>query len=237
MRGMHRFLAGILLAGAIGGVVVFARHLERVPEPLAVPLSAPPPQHLTAPGAVHAPLRVTAPPSGPFGATLAAVPVRRATTPPLTLTAAKPLKVPHVTTSSPRPSPPAAKTPAATPATPPQQEPVRVLALVPLTPVAPVSTATSTPTAAAGRAGHGKGHAYGHAKHPKAAEAANEPLTPVSQPAPVVVEPTPVDPSSADSGDDAGHDHGNGNGNGRGSDSGNGNGNGRGSGNGNGHGG
>ena len=33
MRGMHRLMAAILLAGAVGGVVVFARHLGRVPEP------------------------------------------------------------------------------------------------------------------------------------------------------------------------------------------------------------
>ena len=42
---------------------MFARHLGRVPEPVAVRLAAPPPQHLTAPGAVHAPLLVTARPA------------------------------------------------------------------------------------------------------------------------------------------------------------------------------
>src|SRR4051794_13728106 len=95
MRGMHRLLAAILLAGAIGGVAVFARHLGRVPEPVTARLSAPPPQHLTAPGAVHAPLLVPVRPSGPLGVTLTVVrPVGRTTT-PLTLSAAKPLKVPH----------------------------------------------------------------------------------------------------------------------------------------------
>src|SRR5258705_5634094 len=107
MRGMHRLLAAILLAGAIGGVTVFARHLGRVPEPIAARLSAPPPQHLTAPPAVHAPLLVTARPAGPFGATRAAVrPVTLpAVRPPLTLSAGKPLAVPPLPT--PPPPPPA----------------------------------------------------------------------------------------------------------------------------------
>jgi hypothetical protein len=104
MRGMHRLLAAILLAGAVGGVTVFARHLGRVPEPIAARLSAPPPQHLTAPPAVHAPLLVTARPAGPFGATRAAVrPVTLpAVRPPLTLSAAKPLTVPPVPTEATR---------------------------------------------------------------------------------------------------------------------------------------
>jgi hypothetical protein len=235
MRGMHRLLAAILLAGAIGGVVVFTRHLGRVPEPLAVALSAPPPQSLTAPGAVHAPLLVTARPDGPFGEKPNAVPARRATTmPPLTRFATKPVKLPRVPPAATAP----ATAPAPTPAIPPQQEPVRVLAVVPLTPVAPASTTASTPTTpTADQPGHGKGHAYGHAKRPKAAKRVDEPPAPVSQPAPAVVELTPVAGSSAATDTDPGHDHGNGNGNGRGSDSGNGNGNGRGSGNGNGHGG
>src|SRR5512141_1379219 len=94
MRGMHRLLAAILLAGAVGGITVFTRHLGRVPEPVAVRLAAPPPQHLTAPGAVHAPLLVTAQSAAPFGAAATAVrPIRQAPVTPLTLSAAKPLTV------------------------------------------------------------------------------------------------------------------------------------------------
>src|SRR6478672_8686254 len=95
MRGMHRLLAAILLAGALGGLVVFGRHLGRVPEPVAVRLSAPPPQHLTAPGAVHAPLLVAA---ALGGAAVAVRPLLQAPAAPLTLSAAKPLTVPRVTT-------------------------------------------------------------------------------------------------------------------------------------------
>jgi hypothetical protein len=222
MRGMHRLLAAILLAGAVGGVAVFARHLGRVPEPLTARLSAPPPQHLTAPGAVHAPLLVPARPAGPFGAVTNALrPARQAATAPLALSAARPLTVPRVTTRQPAPptvgSP--ATTPVAAPATVPEQEPVRVLAAVPLTPAASTATTVLTPNGngnnssngTAAQPGNGKGHAYGHAKHAKAGKSTSdlatqapafipatpEPLTPVSQPA-SVVELTPVDPDGAD---------------------------------------
>lgn len=244
MSGMHRLLAAILLAGAVGGVAVFARHLGRVPEPLAARLSAPPPQHLTAPGAVHAPLLVTVRP-GPFGATRTIVRgTERTATPPLTLSAAKPLAAPRVTRTPRQPvapaAEPAATTPATTPvaapaATPPQEQP-RVLAAEPLTPVVEptpsVLTPTSTDNGSSSAKGHGKGHANGKAKHAKPTEdtatsAAQPPATvtlvpaalapPVSQPAPVVVL-TPVVSSSDESADadQVMHGHGWGRGNGKG---------------------
>src|SRR4029078_10976822 len=51
MRGIDRFLAAILLAGAVGGVAVFSRHLGSVPEPQAIHLAPPPVKTMTAQGA------------------------------------------------------------------------------------------------------------------------------------------------------------------------------------------
>lgn len=240
MRGMHRLLAAILLAGAVGGLVVFARHLGRVPEPVAVRLSAPPPQHLTAPGAVHAPLLVTARPTATLRAAAIVRPLRHAPAVPLTLSAAKPLTVPRVTTPTrhagvpaAKPKPPATRTPVPAPAPAPPQEPVRVLAVVPLTPVAtPTTVSPSTPiSSTAAKPGNGKAHAYGHTKPPKPGKSSSVPApppaaipatpapAPVVQPAPVV-ELTPVDPGSADSADANAdqvlHGHGFGRGNGKG---------------------
>jgi hypothetical protein len=237
MRGMHRLLAAILLAGAVGGLVVFARHLGRVPEPVAVRLSAPPPQHLTAPGAVHAPLLVTARPTAALRASATAVrPFRHAPAAPLTLSAASPLTVPRVTTPTrhagapvSKPKPPATRTP---PPAPPQEQ-VRVLADVPLTPVAattPVSTPSAPISSSPAKPGNGKAHAYGHLKQPKAGKSPSvpaqppatipappQPPAPVVQPAPAV-ELTPVDPGSADAADadQVVHGHGWGRGNGKG---------------------
>lgn len=234
MRGMHRLLAAILLAGALGGLVVFARHLGRVPEPVAVRLSAPPPQHLTAPGAVHAPLLVATPAAAAFGGPPVAVrPLLQARTAPLTLSAAKPLTVPRVTTPTrhagapvAKPKPPATRIPVPAP----PQEQVRVLAAVPLTPVDTATTVAtpSTPiSSTAAKPGNGKGHAYGHVK-PQTGKSSSVPAPPpppasvpaAPEPPAPVVELTPVDPGSAGSADaDADqvvHGHGWGRGNGQG---------------------
>src|SRR4051812_15499850 len=62
MRGIERWLAAILLAGAVGGTAVISRHAGSDPtvaEP--VHLAAPPPGHLTAPTTVVIPALPTAP--------------------------------------------------------------------------------------------------------------------------------------------------------------------------------
>jgi len=231
MRGMHRLLAAFLLAGALGGLVVFGRHLGRVPEPVAVRLSAPPPQHLTAPGAVHAPLLVTARPAAALvRGTIAFRPLRQAPAAPLTLSAAKPLTVPRSATKpTPRVAkPPATPTPVPAPAPAPPQENVRVLAVVPLTPV-DTNTTVSTPSTpiAPAKPGNGKGHAFGHLKPPKPGKGSDPappppptvvPATPAPAVQPAVVELTPVDPGAADSADadQVVHGHGWGRGNGKG---------------------
>jgi hypothetical protein len=238
---MHRLLAAILLAGALGGLVVFGRHLGRVPEPVAVRLSAPPPQHLTAPSAVHAPLLVTARPvTAPGSAPTALRPLEQAPTTPLTLSAAKPLTVPRVAMPATQPKPPVAKPkskpkPPAAPAPAPPQQQVRVLAAVPLTPVSTVATTSSTPPSTpspTAKHGNGNGHAYGQLKQAKPGKSSSNPVPPPAAvpaapvaPAPAVppatvVELTPVDPGAADSADvDADqvvHGHGWGRGNGKG---------------------
>ena len=52
MRGIERFLAAILLAGAVGGAAAFARYAGTEPAPPAFHLSASPRQHLTIPQTV-----------------------------------------------------------------------------------------------------------------------------------------------------------------------------------------
>ena len=145
MSGIDRVLAGILLVGAVGGTAAFARHSGSDPSAPAVSLTAPPLQHVDAPGTVlfahtPAPLRV-------------AVDVRRHSRPRLAATA------PPRTAAAPAPKP------APNPISPP--EPRRVLAAV-VTAVQP-----ATETKADGRAlGHakqqggaaapGQGHGRGH---------------------------------------------------------------------------
>src|SRR5437764_11914431 len=52
MRGIERFLAAILLAGAVGGAAVLARYAGTEPAPPAFHVSASPRQHLTIPQTV-----------------------------------------------------------------------------------------------------------------------------------------------------------------------------------------
>src|SRR6478672_13631933 len=52
MRGIERFLAAVLLVGAVGGAAAFARYAGTEPAPPAFHFSASPRQHLTIPQTV-----------------------------------------------------------------------------------------------------------------------------------------------------------------------------------------
>jgi hypothetical protein len=138
MSGIGRVLAGVLLAGAVGGAAAFAR--ESGSDPTSAPaigLTAPPPQHITAPGTV---LYAEVP-----STTLVAVVVharRSRLAPP------KPKRVFRPVIAA----PPPVATPAPEPAVPPAPPPAPPRALAAVTP--PVTAAK-----AHGRAlGHPKQH-------------------------------------------------------------------------------
>src|SRR5947207_11919262 len=61
MRGIERFLAAILLAGAVGGAAVLARYAGTEPAPPAFHVAASPRQHLTIPQTV---VEIPLPPPG-----------------------------------------------------------------------------------------------------------------------------------------------------------------------------
>jgi hypothetical protein len=221
MRGIDRFLAAILLAGAIGGTAMFARHLGTVPEPQAVRLTAPPPGHLTAPGAVRARLLVpfgtaqtaTGPTStgGPSAPPTAPTP----TLPPASAPGSLRPVSPHVhAPAAQRRPPPGRPAPVAPPVdgetTTPRRQAGRILAAVPLTPTDATSTGTSTGDCTVEHPSRGRGRdsAPGQLKKPEPA--------PVS-PATVPLTPTaPADLGAADGADDSGSAHASGDGNGRG---------------------
>src|SRR6478672_13672065 len=52
MRGIERFLAAVLLVGAVGGAAAFARYAGTEPVPPAFHFSASPRQHVTIPQTV-----------------------------------------------------------------------------------------------------------------------------------------------------------------------------------------
>ena len=111
--------------------------LGRVPEPIPVRLAAPPPQHLTAPGAVHAPLLVTAPARRPRPTAPASPRRRRApaappadAAPPAAAAAARPRPACADPEASSAPRDSAGAPPVAPPAATPTPEPARVLAAV-----------------------------------------------------------------------------------------------------------
>src|SRR5919198_2252398 len=130
MSAIDRFLAAILLAGAVGGSAAVARHLGGVPESAVVHLAPPPAQHLTAPGAVQAPLLVVPP----------ARPTRKAPIRLVRLTPPSPIAAPAPPVIVPEPLP--APAPATPPAPPPApSEP-------PAAPKPPTPTPTPTPAPA-----------------------------------------------------------------------------------------
>src|SRR3954451_15410398 len=112
MRGIERVLAAILLAGAVGGTAVFARHAGSDSDALPIHLASPPPGHLSAPNAVVVPVRVA-----PVPAARKAVPAQVALPIPapqrrIVLPVVTPR--PHLPAPAPRPAPvkPAAVAPA-----------------------------------------------------------------------------------------------------------------------------
>jgi hypothetical protein len=200
MRGLDRVLAGIVLAGAVGGVAVFARHSGTSSPAHAVALAAPPLQHIGAPGTVlfaqtPARRRVAAVVRGQIqvepsaGRTL-----RLQATPPQPLQPRTPLPKPD---PAPAPIPPPVAPAPVEPVQAPQHP--RVLAAAKVAPAQP--------------AGKGKGHGRGkgHAKHGHDAQPAGEASgAPVAAPGPEPAPPatgaaqaTPVNPSQTSSDDGA----------------------------------
>jgi hypothetical protein len=200
MSRIDRVLAGILLAGAVGGVAAFARQSGSDSSALAVSLTAPPLQHIGAPGTVlfaHTPPPIRV-----------AVDVRRRNRPrhaPTTVTPPMPVAAVPLRTQAPKPAATPTPKPAPAPVSPP--EPQRVLAAV-LTPVQPITEAPAieapaTEAKARGRAlGHTKQH--GHS----APTVADAPAVPAATDTAVVqqsLEPTPIDPGGPAQGHGLGH--------------------------------
>src|SRR4051794_25857299 len=173
MRAIERFLAAVLLVGAVGGAAAFARYAGTEPAPPAFHFSASPRQHLTIPQTV---VQIPLPKAGRVAVkpvVAARPPLRVAPTVP-----ARPVVVTPVSTPEPAPAtpaPPASPVQAPTPAPAPPvaapaapapvaapAAPVRDLAAVP----AAVPAPAETPAAPAPRKhGHGAGKAKGHDKH------------------------------------------------------------------------
>jgi hypothetical protein len=207
MRGIDRFLAAILLAGALGSTAMFARHLGSVPELQVVHLAAPP-QHVTASGTVRAPVLV------PFEGTPARA---RAKAQPV-LAAVRPAAVPQEAATAPQPGAPRPR-PQAPLAAP---EPVKSSSPTPSPPATPPVQPVQQPTPpeaprvlaavppAARSKGHGRLTAPGQLKKLAASEAKSSASTaPVDVPAPVAAL-VPAAPADLPEGDD---DEGPGNGN------------------------
>lgn len=159
MRGIERFVAAILLVGAVGGVAAFARFAGTEPKPPAFQLAVSPPQHLTLPQTV-----VHIPPAkvehsvarqvvvaAPLGHRLTFAP------PPAPVVAAAPAPA---TPSAPAPRPPVATPVPPAPVETPPAAPV-VAAPAPTRSLAAVPAAPASPAAAPAQ-GHGRGH--GNAK-------------------------------------------------------------------------
>src|ERR687887_330890 len=139
MSAIDRFLAAILLAGAVGGSAAVARHLGGVPESAVVHLAPPPAQHLTAPGAVQAPLLVVPP----------ARPTKKAPIRLVRLTPPSPIAAPAPPVIVPEPLP--APAPATPPAAPDASQ----------APVASDAPQSDGPGQGRGN-GNGNGNADGH---------------------------------------------------------------------------
>ena len=193
MRGIDQILAAIVLAGAVAGTAVFARHLGSVPQPQALNLAAPTPQHATATVRVPPLVRPELAKPGTSAAAPQAVAAAGASH---TLAPATPARA-----SSPTRIPAATPAPASTPApAPPVQQPTetRVLAAVPLTPVTPLTPAQGN------RGGHGwgrpnvRGREKGRWARPD--DAAPAPAAAPSAPQPLLqlAPSTPFDPSADD---------------------------------------
>jgi hypothetical protein len=197
MRGIDRVLAGIVLVVAVGGAAAFARHSGSDLSAHAVSLTAPPLQHIGAPGSVlfaHTPAPTRVAVDVRRRSRRPQVPVPAATTQPRLVTAVPP-RAP-----APTPTPAATPKPAPAPVSPP--EPSRTLAAVPL---------AAVPIAPAQPAGEVKGHgrALGHAKQHghSSPPVVDAPAAPAPADAAVVQPPEPsaVDPAGPGQGHGWGH--------------------------------
>ena len=207
MRGIDRFLAAMLLLGAVGGAAAFARESGIDSTAQGIDLAAPPLQHVAAPGTFF----IAPTPGKPAKVARARrVTIPRATPPP-------PASVVHPPSP---PEPPLVVEPAPAPvpsAPPPVQVPVPVPAPAPVqTPEPPRVLAVAQPAAEPVDGKHkgkgkGHGHAWGQLKHDEAAAPA--PAAPAAPAAPtdVAVVPPPVGNSG---GDEQGNTGGNNNGHG-----------------------
>jgi hypothetical protein len=242
MRGIERFLAAVLLVGAVGGAAAFARYAGTEPEPPAFHFSASPPQHLTIPqtvvqiplpkaGSVAVKPVVAARPRLRLVPTVPARPiVPTPVSPPEPTPAAPPSPSPPVQAPTPAPAPappvaaPAPPAPVAAPAAP-----VRAIAAVPAAAPTPAETPTAPKTK---KHGHRAGKAKGHDKHQGVQgnegdddEGDDAVAPPAEQPCPASVDQTAPTPAAqptesgptgenGDSHGAGGQGNGNGNGNG-----------------------
>lgn len=212
MRGINRFLAGILLAGAVAGAAVFARHSGRDSSAYVVELAAPPQQHVGAPGTLlftpsPTPPRLggtvrgrVQPSAGRPALAATAAPAGRTTIPPVTLR--RPVAAVQAQT-------PAAAAAVQTP------QPTRVLAAVQPATVQPPPVQPAPVT----NSGKNKGHGHSEKHGDDTPHAVDAPVAPAPAD-PALTQAMPVDPSPTSSGDAPGSDDSTGNGNGHGHGSG-----------------
>jgi hypothetical protein len=201
MRGIDRVLAVFLLVGAVGGAAAFARQSGIESTSRGVELSAPPFQHVAAPGTFFIAPRLTRPARvrPPHRVTPAQVTLQR---PVHAVQAAQK----QVQPPAPKPAPaPVETAPAPTqppPAPLPTPEPPRSLAVA-----QPAPAAQPEPWNVKGR---GHGHGWGHFKHDDPSPASGAPVAPTAD-VPVVLPPA-TDSSGDEQGSDDGNDHGHGQG-------------------------
>jgi hypothetical protein len=146
MRGIERFLAAVLLVGAVGGAAAFARYAGTEPAPPAFRFSASPRQHLTIPQTV---VQIPVPADGRAAVkpVVAARPVLRpAPTVPAQGVVVTPVRAPAPAPVAAPPAPPSVQTPTPTPAPAPATPVAAPAAPAPVAaPAAPVRTIAAVP--------------------------------------------------------------------------------------------
>jgi hypothetical protein len=207
MRGIDRFLAAVLLAGAVGGVAAFARHAGSEPAPHAFHLTAAPRQHVTVPETV---VEIAL----PARARGMARPVVRLM-PPAVATATVPahgIVVPQVTTQRPVhvADPVASATPAPEPAPAITPAPLRPVAAPAVPAPVTVPPQEAPRVLAAAVSGRHQERGQEKEKHTGKGHDAAVPVEGPGVPAPVdQAQPAPVEPApsseSDESGDGDGH--------------------------------
>ena len=200
MRGIDRVIAVLLLVGAVGGAAAFARQSGIESTSRGVELSAPPLQHIPAPGTFFIAPRLTSP------AKVARA--QRVTIPQTTLQ--RPVQAVQAQRRVQPPAPKQAPAPVATARPPvqapqapaPTSEPPRALAIA-----QPAPVVQPEPVKVKGK---GHGHGWGHLKHDDSAPTPETPAPPTAD-LPVVPPPA-ADASGDETGNDDGNEHGHGSG-------------------------